>query len=162
MLARVGPTTPMHPPGRLWPHVGWIGLHCCHTLFAPERPSPSARERVPPQQGHRSAVWVDEALTVLSTIFGGATAFPKGRGIWRDDAQGGKLLFDEPVVIQCYTSEPLIEQRMPALRDFLYRMGREARQGAVGLVIDDEYLEIGFPLEEAPPPRRPKGRKGRR
>jgi hypothetical protein len=40
-------------------------------------------------------------------------------------------------------------------------MGREARQGAVGLVIDDEYLEIGFPLEEAPP-RRPKGRKGRR
>jgi hypothetical protein len=105
--------------------------------------------------------WVDEALTVLGPLFGGATAFPKGRGIWRDDAQGGKLLFDEPVVIQCYTSEPLIEQQMPALRDFLYRMGREARQGAVGLVIDDEYLEIGFPLEEAPP-RRPKGRKGRR
>ena len=106
--------------------------------------------------------WVDEALTVLGTLFGGATAFPKGRGIWRDDAQGGKLLFDEPVVIQCYTSEPLIEQQMPALREFLYRMGREARQGAVGLVIDDEYLEIGFPLEEAPAPRRPKGRKGRR
>jgi hypothetical protein len=66
------------------------------------------------------------------------------------------------VVIQCYTSEHLIEQQMPALRDFLYRMGREARQGAVGLVIDDEYLEIGFPLEGARAPRRPKGRKGRR
>jgi hypothetical protein len=103
--------------------------------------------------------WVEEALTVLGTLFGGATAFPKGRGIWRDDAQGGKLLFDEPVVIQCYTSEHLIEQQMPALRDFLYRMGRESRQGAIGLVIDDEYLEIGFPLEETPTPRRPERKK---
>jgi hypothetical protein len=104
--------------------------------------------------------WVEEALNVLGTLFGGATAFPKGRGIWRDDAQGGKLLFDEPVVIQCYSSEQLIEQQMLALRDFLYRMGREARQGAIGLVIDDEYLEIGFPLEETSPPRQPKGRRG--
>ena len=104
--------------------------------------------------------WVEEALNVLGTLFGGATAFPKGRGVWRDDAQGGKLLFDEPVVIQCYTSEQLIDEKMPALRDFLHRMGREARQGAVGLVIDDDYLEIGFPLEEAPPSRRPRGRKG--
>ena len=28
------------------------------------------------------------------------------------------------------------------------RMGREARQGAIGLVIDRGYLEIGFPLEQ--------------
>jgi hypothetical protein len=103
--------------------------------------------------------WVEEALNVLGTLFGGATTFPKGRGIWRDDAQGGKLSFDEPVVIQCYTSEHLIEQQMPVLRDFLYRMGREARQGAVGLVIDDDYLEIGFPLDEAPTPRQPKRKK---
>jgi hypothetical protein len=106
--------------------------------------------------------WVDEALTVPGTLFGGATAFPKGRGIGRDDAQGGKLLFDEPVVIQCDTSEPLIEQQLPALWDFLHRLGREARQGTVGLVIDDEYLEIGFPLEETPRPRRPKRNKGGR
>jgi hypothetical protein len=86
---------------------------------------------------------------------------PRGEGVWRDDAQGGRLLFDNPVVIQCYTSEHLIEQRMPALRDFLHRMGREARQGAIGLVIDDDYLEIGFPLEEAPKPHQPKGKKRR-
>ena len=48
-----------------------------------------------------------------------------------------------------------------ALREFLHRMGREARQGAIGLVIDDDYLEIGFPLEETPTPRRPKGKKRR-
>jgi hypothetical protein len=105
--------------------------------------------------------WVEEALSVLGRLFGGATAFPQGKGVWRDDAQGGKLLFDEPVVIQCYTSEQAIEQQAPALRTFLHRMGREARQGAIGLVIDRDYLEIGFPLEETPPPGRPRGKKRR-
>jgi hypothetical protein len=104
--------------------------------------------------------WVADALRVLGTLFGGATAFPQGQGVWRDDAQGGRLLFDEPVVIQCYTSERALEQQSHGLSDFLYRMGREARQGAVGLVIDRDYLEIGFPLDEAPPPG-PKGKKRR-
>jgi hypothetical protein len=112
-------------------------------------------------QAIEQGYWVEEALQVLGTLFGGATAFPQGKGVWRDDAQGGKLLFDEPVVIQCYTSEQAIERQADALRDFLHRMGREARQGAIGLVIDRDYLEIGFPLEEITPPRRPKGRKRR-
>jgi hypothetical protein len=39
-------------------------------------------------------------------------------------------------------------------------MGREARQGAVGFVIDRDYLEIAFPLEEPSPSRRkPKKRR---
>lgn len=105
--------------------------------------------------------WVEEALRTLGTLFGGATAFPQGKGVWRDDAQSGKLLFDEPVVIQCYTSEQAIENRANELKAFLHRMGREARQGAIGLVIDRDYLEIGFPLEQAPAPKRPKGKKRR-
>jgi len=28
-------------------------------------------------------------------------------------------------------------------------MGRDARQGAIGLAIDGDYLEIGFPLVKA-------------
>lgn len=42
-----------------------------------------------------------------------------------------------------------------------HRMGREARQGAIGLVIDDDYLEIGFPLDDAPTARQPKAKKRR-
>jgi hypothetical protein len=106
-------------------------------------------------------LWVTESLAVLGTLFGGATAFPQGKGVWRDDAQGGKLLHDEPVIIQCYTSESLIQDRIVELRDFLHRMGREARQGAIGLVIDGHYLEIGFPLEGSPKSERPKRNKRR-
>ena len=36
--------------------------------------------------------WVGEALKVLGESFGGATAFPQGKGVWRDDAQGGVAL----------------------------------------------------------------------
>jgi hypothetical protein len=96
------------------------------------------------------AHWVEETLKVLGELFGGATAFPQGRGVWRDDAQGGLLLFDEPVVVQCYTSEEMLEQQADSLRAFLLRMGTEARQGAIGLVIDREYLEIRFPFGEGP------------
>jgi hypothetical protein len=91
--------------------------------------------------------WIDEALKVLGECFGGATAFPQGKGVWRDDAQGGKLLFDEPVVVQCYTNENTLDRQLDRLRAFLLRLGTEARQGAVGFVIDRDYLEIGFPLE---------------
>jgi hypothetical protein len=52
------------------------------------------------------------------------------------------------VVIQCYTSDEVIEQQAEPLRQFLVRMGTEARQGAIGLVIDRHYLEIQFPLDE--------------
>lgn len=109
-------------------------------LFIPSKD----RENRPIDQNR----WVDEALRVLGTLFGGATAFPQGKGVWRDDAQGGKLLFDEPVVIQCYTSEEALEREASRLSEFLHHMGRSAKQGAVGLVIDREYLEIAFPLEK--------------
>jgi hypothetical protein len=66
--------------------------------------------------------WVGEALRVLGKLFGGATAFPRGKGVWRDDAQRGNLLFDEPVVIQCYTTQQSLQTQAPALRDFLHPM----------------------------------------
>ncbi len=92
--------------------------------------------------------WVERALETLGTCFGGATAFPKAKGVWRDDARGGKLVFDEPVIINCYTSEEAIEEHVETLRDYLMEMGEQTNQGAVGLVIDRDYLEIEFPLEE--------------
>jgi hypothetical protein len=90
--------------------------------------------------------WVEQALEFLGTTFHGATAFPKARGVWRDDERGGKLIFDEPVIIQCYTSLKLLRSKTKELGNFMMEMGRETRQGAVGFVINNEFFEIPFPL----------------
>jgi hypothetical protein len=35
--------------------------------------------------------WVDSSLKMLGRVFGGATAYAKAKGIWRDDERGGAL-----------------------------------------------------------------------
>jgi hypothetical protein len=94
--------------------------------------------------------WVRKALKVLGEKMGGATAFPRGLGVWRDDAQSGKLVWDKPILLQCYTDEETLEEQAAPLREFLVKMGTETRQGAIGFVIDRDYYEISFPLEETP------------
>jgi hypothetical protein len=51
---------------------------------------------------------------------------------------------DEPVVIHCYTTRADIENEhnLTELDDFCRKMGRDANQGEVGLVIGDEYFAI--------------------
>src|SRR5262245_35330535 len=91
--------------------------------------------------------WVRKALEVLGKGMRGATAFPRGLGVWRDDARGGRLVWDRPVLIQCYTTEETLEEQAAPLREFLVEMGTATRQGAVGFVIDRDFYEIDFPLE---------------
>ena|SRR5689334_20034108 len=88
--------------------------------------------------------FVEEALDFFGNVFGGATAYPRARGIWRDDERGGKLIRDNPVVLQCYLSPEAIENKVNLARlgEFCRRLGREANQGEIGLVIDGEYLAI--------------------
>src|SRR5579884_467677 len=62
--------------------------------------------------------WVRRALKLLGQLFTGATAFPRGWGTWRDDAQGGRLVWDRPALIQCFTNETAIRAHTPALRNF--------------------------------------------
>lgn len=93
--------------------------------------------------------WETSALEFLGRCFGGATAFPRARGVWRDDRQGGMLIFDNPIVIQCYTSLAAIKANLEALRGFLVQLGSETHQGAVGFVIDRTYMEIPFPMSQS-------------
>lgn len=94
--------------------------------------------------------WVDAALETFGILFGGATAFPRAKGVWCDDEMGGVLVHDEPVVIHCYTTPADIADagRLSRLGSFCRRLGREARQGEVGLVIGDEYLAFRDFTEE--------------
>jgi hypothetical protein len=53
--------------------------------------------------------WVDAALEMSGRVFGGATAYPKANGSWRDDERNGALVKDEPVVVHCYTTPAAIQ-----------------------------------------------------
>jgi hypothetical protein len=90
------------------------------------------------------ARWVDSALEMFARVFGGATAYPRAKGIWRDDERGGALVRDEPVVVHCYTTPVDIEdgRNLAELGGFCRKMGREAHQGEVGMVVGDEYFAI--------------------
>jgi hypothetical protein len=91
----------------------------------------------------------DEALRVLGRLFGGATALPPGRGVWRDDERGGELVFDETVTIHCWADPAdATDAAMRDLRRFLCRMGRETRQGAVLLAVDDGGVKSYWSLTE--------------
>ena len=90
------------------------------------------------------ARWVELALTLLGGVLGGATAYPRARGVWRDDERGGALVLDEPVVIHAYTRVDVIEDagNLARIAAFCRTMGRETNQGEIGLVIADEYFAI--------------------
>lgn len=93
--------------------------------------------------------WVDEVLTTLGRLFRGATAYPRGRGVWCDDARGGALLKEEPVIVFSYVAE--VSLTAAALADIyrtLSRMGRQANQGEIGVVIDGKYYGITEYVEE--------------
>lgn len=94
--------------------------------------------------------WVDEALDLFGRVFGGATAYPRAKGIWRDDENDGKLVRDSPVVLHSYMTPEAMDNpaNQALLGTFCRRMGRETNQGEVGLVISDEYLAITDFTEE--------------
>src|SRR5580704_17976745 len=75
--------------------------------------------------------WVRKALKLLGEKFSGGTAFPRGWGTWRDDAQGGRLVWDKPVLVQCFTSEAALREHSAHLREFLVELGTTTNQGAV-------------------------------
>jgi hypothetical protein len=87
--------------------------------------------------------WVDEALETFATLFRGATAYPRGRGRWRDDENGGELVADEPTVVTCYAApHDITDESLARLRSFLHRLGLEANQGEIGIVFDGQYYGI--------------------
>ena len=87
--------------------------------------------------------WAEDCLKVLGRLFRGATAFPPGRGVWRDDTRDGELVFDDTVLVTAYVDPELLTvETLAELRGFLHRIGREANQGEVGVVIGGEYYGI--------------------
>ena len=91
----------------------------------------------------RGPSWTNPTLRTLGRLFRGATAYPKGLGVWRDDGAGGKLIFDDTTIVFSYVApKDLAPEALGELREFLHRLGRETHQGEVGLVLDGHYIGI--------------------
>ncbi len=106
------------------------------TLFVPS----VDREGSPIDQ----AYWTEQALATFGHLFRGATAFPPGRGVWRDDQRGGALVYDETQMVLSYVESGVFDDQevVKRLKEFLCRMGRDANQGEIGIVIDGTYFGI--------------------
>lgn len=99
-----------------------------------------SEERDGEQLNH--AYWRSEAVREMSRIFGGATSV-KGLGGWLDEDHGGEVKEEEiSMVFSFISEEEWHEENVLRLKRFLYRMGKEAKQGAVGLYVMGTYLEI--------------------
>ncbi|MBI1833052.1 MAG: hypothetical protein HYR84_16550 [Planctomycetes bacterium] len=97
------------------------------------------RDGKPVDQDH----WVDEVLKTLGTLYRGSTAYPRGRGVWRDDERGGPLIVEEPVIVFSYVAETAMTvASLEALYKTLSRMGRATNQGEIGMVLDGRYYGI--------------------
>lgn len=85
------------------------------------------------------AEWASAALDLMGELYGGATGFRDLAGIWRDDDNGGELLDDEPIMIQSLAKRADVEkpENVERLAEFLNRMGKETKQGAVAVVFND-------------------------
>ena len=93
--------------------------------------------------------WVDEVLRTLGTLYRGSTAYPRGRGVWRDDERGGVLIAEEPVIVFSYIAgETLTTDSLNDLYKVLSRMGRATNQGEIGVVLDGSYYGITNYSEE--------------
>jgi hypothetical protein len=87
--------------------------------------------------------WVLEALQLLGTVGGGATAMPPVEGVWVDAE--GEFVWENPVIVYSYIKPDQFVARLSELRSFLHRMGRETKQGEVAFEFDGRFYRIrGF------------------
>lgn len=86
--------------------------------------------------------WRNNAVRVMSELFGGATSV-KGYGGWLDVERGGQVKEEDiSMVFSFIREDEWNKDNVLKLREFLYTMGREAQQGAIGLHVKGKYLEI--------------------
>jgi hypothetical protein len=87
-------------------------------------------------------VWAGIAMELFADLYGGATAFQTFQGIYKDTE--GKVYRDKPILVESYVQRVKLvdEGNLQELLAFSRRMGRETRQKAVALIINDVFHEI--------------------
>lgn len=85
--------------------------------------------------------WVLEAANLLAHIGGGVTIMPPVEGGWLNEDQG-QIVWEEPVLVYSYIKADRFLSRLPQLRAFLHRMGRETDQGEIAFEFDGAFYRI--------------------
>jgi len=85
--------------------------------------------------------WVLDAVDLLGRINGGATSFPT-EGSWLNP-DTNRAIFDHPVYVFSFIKDgKSFIDRLPEIRSFLHRMGRETNQGEVAFEFDNTFYRI--------------------
>jgi len=87
-------------------------------------------------------MWAGNTMDLFADLYRGATAFQTFQGIYKDAE--GNVYRDKPILIESYVERSRLvdEGNLNDLLAFAKRMGRETRQKAVGLIINDVFHEI--------------------
>lgn len=85
-----------------------------------------------------TSAWVDEALALLSRLFGGATAI-EGLGGWLSQTAG--LVKERIVRVYAYADD-LNDEKVNEVYQFVARMRRELRQESVAIEVDGEMYIV--------------------
>lgn len=105
----------------------------CFTVYVPNK------DREGNEIGNQRK-WVLEAIRLLSEINGGATAMPPVEGGWLNDE--GEIIWENPVIVYSFVRPDQFLSKLPRLRAFLHRMGRETNQGEIAFEFDGRFYRI--------------------
>jgi hypothetical protein len=84
--------------------------------------------------------WVLEALHLLGSVGGGATAMPPVEGVWANAE--GEFVWENPVIVYSYIKADAFLAHLSEVRSFLHKMGRETRQGEIAFEFDGRFYRI--------------------
>jgi len=120
----------------------------CGTQAQPEPkglPGPQAPDpRLQAKQFLKPSGLESEVFAILRKTSSLRDYLLKAKGSWRDDERDDVRIRGKPVVVHCYTTPADIQddRNLAELGSFCRKMGREARQGEIALVVGDEYFAI--------------------
>ena len=101
----------------------------CFTVYIPNK------DKTGSEIGNQRR-WVLEAIDLLTSMNGGATALPV-EGAWKNDL--GTTIWEDPVVVYSFIKPEKFFDRLPEIRAFLHRMGRETNQGEVAFEFAERF-----------------------
>ena len=87
--------------------------------------------------------WVMKLLGLCSELFGGATAYGRGVGVWKDE-QSGETHWDRVTVVESWIDPALRRKKgwMNRLTRALEKMCGELRQKEVGCIINGRWMVV--------------------